>query len=289
MANSVSALRHLLALEGVCHAVPAAGDALAAKLIEQEGFPLLFMSGFCVSAVRIGAPDTQLISYREMADTARDICAAVSIPVFADGDTGYGNALNVRRTVQGFARAGCAAVMIEDQLSPKRCGHTKGKKVVEREEAVDRIRAAHDARSEGEDIVIVARTDARHEHGLAEAIDRAQAFSEAGADVLFVEAPKSEDEMRTLCRELPGPKMANLVEGGETPVLRPAELADIGYRLAVYPLTVMSSAMGAMVGALRGLKEGPHPDAILPFAELRRRVGFDDYYEMEQRYSGVRD
>lgn len=281
-------LRALLAEPG-CITVPSAGDALSARLIEQEGFPLIFMSGFAVSAHRLGAPDTGLISYAEMVDQARNICSAVKVPVMGDGDTGYGNALNVRRTVQGYAQAGCAAVMIEDQLAPKRCGHTKGKKVVDRTEAVDRIRAAADAREEGRDILILARTDARHEHGLTEAIDRAAAFWDAGADILFVEAPKNRDEMVTLCRELPGPKMANMVEGGETPILSNAELTEIGYAFAAYPLTLMSSAMTAMVGALQALKGDTPRNDLMDFAELRRRVGFDAYYENEQRYSQVRD
>lgn len=283
-------LRALLAQPG-CRAIPTAADALSARLVEQEGFEAAFMSGFCASVHRIGAPDVGLISYGEMVAQGRDICAAVSIPVIGDGDTGYGNALNVKRTVDGYARAGFAAVMIEDQLAPKRCGHTKGKKVVDREEAVDRIRAAADAREEGRDILILARTDARHEHGLAEAIDRAAAFHEAGADILFVEAPQSVEEMRTLCEALPGPKMANLVEGGATPILSQEELADIGYRIAAYPLTLMSAAMSAMIGALRALREDRHGEAgpLLDFPELRRRVGFDAYYEAEKRYAGARD
>jgi len=282
-------LRTLLAQDRLL-TVPSCCDALSAQLIEQAGFEVAFMSGFAVSASRIGRPDTGLISYGEIVDQGRNICASVKIPVIGDGDTGYGNALNIKRTVQGYARAGFACIMIEDQVAPKRCGHTKGKLVVDRAEAVDRIKAAHDARSEGEDILILARTDARHGHGLSEAIARAQAFSEAGADALFVEAPKSEDEMRTLCAELAGPKMANLVEGGETPILPPAVLEDIGYQIAAYPLTLMSAAMSAMLKALEGLKHGEHPqELLLEFSELRRRVGFEAYYEEEMRYAGARE
>lgn len=282
-------LRALLAEDRLL-AVPACGDALSALMIEQSGFEVAFMSGFAVSASRIGRPDTGLLSYGEIVDQGRNICAAVTLPVIGDGDTGYGNALNVKRTVQGYARAGFACIMIEDQVAPKRCGHTKGKLVVDREEAVDRIKAAHDARMEGEDILILARTDARHGHGLAEAIARAQAFHEAGADILFIEAPTSEAEMRTLCAELPGPKMANLVEGGATPVLPPAALEEIGYQVAAYPLTLMSAAMKAMLEALAGVKCGVHPeDLLLDFAELRRRVGFEAYYEEELRYIGARE
>jgi 2-methylisocitrate lyase-like PEP mutase family enzyme len=243
------------------------------------------MSGFAASASRIGAPDLGLMSYAEVLDQARNICDAISIPVLADGDTGYGNAMNVRRTVAGFAKAGCAAVMIEDQLAPKRCGHTLGKAVVSREEAFDRIRAAADARAEGGDILILARTDARHEHGLGEAIQRAAKFHELGADILFVEAPKTEGEMREVCASLPGAKMANIVEGGETPDLPQDVLADIGYSIAAYPLTLMAAAMKAMTEALAALKsDSARADMLMDFAELRKRIGFNDYYETSSAY-----
>ncbi|NRG19868.1 isocitrate lyase/PEP mutase family protein [Rhizobiales bacterium] len=270
--------------------MPCCYDGLSAKMIGDAGFPVTFMSGFAVSAARLGMPDTGLISYGEIVDQGRNVCAATSALIIGDGDTGYGNALNVRRTVQGYARAGFAAIMIEDQVAPKRCGHTKGKLVVDRIQAVDRIKAAVDAREEGEDILILARTDARHGHGLDEALERARAFKEAGADILFVEAPKSRGEMETICREVPGWHMANLVEGGETPILPSAELQEIGYRLAAFPLTILSAAMKAMRDALEAMKAGRHPEEmLLDFAELRRRVGFDAYYEEEQRYADRRD
>lgn len=276
-------LRALLAQDRL-HVMPCCFDALSAKLIEQAGFGLTFMSGFAASASRIGAPDLGLMSYGEVADQARNIADAVSIPVIGDGDTGYGNAMNVRRTVRGFARAGCGAVMIEDQKAPKRCGHTPGKEVVGRDEAFDRIRAAVDARGD-DDILILARTDARHEHGLAEAIARAEAFARLGADILFVEAPRTAVEMREICAALPGPKMANIVEGGETPELSHAELHDIGYAIAAYPLTLMAAAMQAMTAALTQLRDDAPRDALMDFSELRRRIGFDDYYEASDRYA----
>ncbi|MEO1092036.1 MAG: isocitrate lyase/PEP mutase family protein [Pseudomonadota bacterium] len=287
MTEPVAALRQLLET-GRLQVMPCCGDALSAKLIEQAGFPVTFMSGFAVAAHRLGVPDTGLVSYGEVVDQGRNITDAVTIPVIGDGDTGYGNALNVRRTVQGFAKAGFAAVMIEDQLAPKRCGHTRGKAIVDREEAYDRIRAAVDARNEGRPILILARTDARGLVGLGEAIERANRFRELGADILFVEAPKSLDEMTTLCREAPGPHMANMVEGGATPIQEPAALEDAGYRLAAYPLTLMAAAMQAMIDALDAFKAGRHPERLMDFAELRRRVGFDDYYAAERRYAGAR-
>ncbi|HBN51157.1 MULTISPECIES: isocitrate lyase/PEP mutase family protein [Thalassospira] len=278
-------LRALLAT-GDLITMPCCFDALSAKLIEQEGFGLTFMSGFSAAASRIGEPDLGLMSYGEVLDQARNITDAVSIPVIGDGDTGYGNAMNVKRTVAGFAKAGCAAVMIEDQLAPKRCGHTKGKEVVGRDEAFDRIKAAVDAREAGADILILARTDARHQHGLSEAIDRAAKFAELGADILFVEAPKTVAEMRELCAALPGPKMANIVEGGETPDLTPEELSDIGYQIAAYPLSLMAAAMKAMVETLQLMKAGkPRTDMLMDWGQLRNRIGFDAYYEESERYA----
>jgi 2-methylisocitrate lyase-like PEP mutase family enzyme len=271
--------------------MPCCFDALSARLIAQEGYDLTFMSGFAASASRIGAPDLGLMSYGEVVDQAANICETLPIPLIGDGDTGYGNAMNVRRTVKGFARAGCASVMIEDQLAPKRCGHTPGKAVVAREEAFDRIRAAVDARAEireaGGDILILARTDARHDHGLGEAIERAARFAELGADILFVEAPKTEAEMRDVCSNLPGPKMANIVEGGETPDLPNAALQEIGFSIAAYPLSLMAAAMQAMVTSLRAMRDDQRPGQM-DFSELRRRIGFDAYYETSEAYSSAR-
>ncbi len=285
---SAERLRALLSSGGLT-VMPCCFDALSAKMIEQAGFPLTFMSGFAVSAARLGLPDTGLISYAEMADQGRNICDAVSIPVIGDGDTGYGNPLNVKRTVQGYAKAGFACVMIEDQVAPKRCGHTRGKQTVPRAEALTRLRAALDARDEGAEILVMARTDARATEGLEEAIARAQAFREIGADILFVEAPHTEAEMRRVCGEAPGCHMANLVEGGATPLLAPPVLQELGYRIAAYPLTLLSAAMKAMTEALAAMKSGAHPEALLlPFPELRRLVGFDAYYDAEQRYADAR-
>jgi 2-methylisocitrate lyase-like PEP mutase family enzyme len=287
--SQASRVREILS-EDACHVMPCCWDGLSAKMIGDAGFRFSFMSGFAVSASRIGAPDTGLISFGEMLDQGRNICAATDIPIIGDGDTGYGNALNVRRTVEMYARAGFAAVMIEDQVAPKRCGHTKGKLVVDRAEAFNRIKAAVDAKEAGADIMILARTDARHGHGLEEAIDRAKGFSDLGADMLFVEAPQSKAEMARLTREAPGIHMANLVEGGATPILHPDKLHELGYRFAAYPLTLMSAAMKAIQDALAVMARREHPaDALLEFADLRKAVGFDAYYEAEQAYSDSRD
>ena len=265
--------------------VPSCFDTLSAKLIEQANFDVTFMSGFAASASRIGSPDLGLMTFSEVFDQANNICNAINLPMIVDGDTGYGNAMNVRRTLKECAKAGCAGILIEDQLAPKRCGHTPGKDVVGRDEAFDRIRAANDMRNEGYDILIMARTDANHTHGLNEAIERAQKFFDLGADILFVEAPKNKNEMITICNEVPGHKIANIVEGGITPNLSMRELSDIGYKMAVYPLTVMSSAMKAMIKSLDLLmKDEDRSDLLIDFKDLRKRVGFDDYYEISSKY-----
>jgi len=264
--------------------MPCCFDPLSARLIEQAGFPLSFMSGFAVSAARLALPDTGLISYGEMLDQGRNICAAVKFPVIGDGDTGYGNPANVRRTVQGYAAAGFAGIMIEDQLAPKRCGHTGVKEVVEREEALRRIRAACDARDEGADILIMARTDARTTHGLEEALCRIRAFADLGADILFLEAPRDEAEMAAFCRCAPGPKLANMLEEGVTPILPPERLAELGYKIAAYPLTLLNCAVFAMGEALQELKAGRTPQRRVDFATIREIVGFSEYDRLLERY-----
>ena len=265
--------------------MPCCFDALSARMVEQAGFQLTFMSGFAVSATRLGAPDTGLMSYGEMLDQGRTICDAVELPVIGDADTGYGNPMNVRRTVEGYAAAGFASVMIEDQLAPKRCGHTRGKEVVARGEAGLRIRAAVDARESGADVLIMARTDARESHGLEEAMERCRIFADLGADILFLEAPKDESEMEIFCRAMPElPKLANIVEDGETPALSPARLGEIGFRIAAYPLTLLSVAAQAMQRALGALAEQEPVTDRLSFAELQALVGFPEYDAALSRY-----
>ncbi len=286
--NATTLLRNLIT-SGEFMPMPCCFDALSAKLIEQAGFQLTFMSGFAASASRLGAPDLGLMSYGEVVDQARNIVEAIKIPMIADGDTGYGNAMNVKRTVSGLARAGCAGVLIEDQIAPKRCGHTPGKDVVSREEAFDRIQAAVDAKADGADILIMARTDANHTHGIEEAIDRAQVFHEIGADILFVEAPKDINEMQLICSKVPGCKMANIVEGGLTPNLSMQELSDLGYQIAAYPLTLLSASMQAMKSTLELMTEDlPRDKFLLDFAELRKNIGFDEYYSASKKYASAK-
>ncbi|CAM9217938.1 unnamed protein product [Chrysoparadoxa australica] len=265
--------------------MPCCSDGLSARLVEQSGFELTFMTGYGVAAHR-GFPDTGLVSYKEMLDSAQTVCSALkSIPCIGDGDTGYGNEMNVKRTVLGYAQAGMAGIMIEDQVSPKRCGHTKGKSVVGRAEAVGRIQAACDARDEGADILIMARTDARGVMGMEEAMERCHEFKEAGADIIFLEAPESIEEMQRFCKEIPGPKLANMLEGGKTPILPPLELEKMGYSIAAYPLSLLSASIKAMQETLGRLGRGESvDDLIVDFQECRKVVGFTEYYAEEDRY-----
>lgn len=279
-------LRDILATPNV-EVMPGCYDALSAKLVANAGFTVTFMSGFAVSAARLGLPDTGLISFAEMLDSARNCAgAAGKVPLIADGDTGYGNALNVQRTVIEYARAGVAAVMIEDQVSPKKCGHTRGKQVISRNEARMKIRAAVDAARDAE-ILILARTDARAVHGFDEALNRCRDFETEGADIIFLEAPETEDEMRRFCGAMTKPCMANMVPGGKTPILPPKALQDVGYKLGLYPVALMTSAIAAMQATLAALRQpnaGNNLPPSIPFLELQKIVGFPDYWDREARY-----
>ena len=277
-------LKKLLDQKGIV-VMPGCYDALSAKLIEREGINVGFMSGFAVSSTRLGMPDAGLISFSEMAEQVRNICNVTSIPIIFDGDTGYGNAVNVYRTVRGFADAGAAAIMIEDQKWPKKCGHTKGKDVVEADEANSRIKAAVDAsKMNNKDILVMARTDAIATRGLDDAIKRMQKFSELGADILFVEAIKSKEDMKRVIKEVPGHHMINLIEDGETPLLEINELEDIGFKIAVFPLTLMSASVKTMQESLKNMKNKVYNTNVSKFSDLRDIVGFNEYYEIEDKY-----
>jgi len=284
MSSPAERLRASLAAPGMVVA-PGCYDALSTRLVERAGFECAFMGGFAVSAARIGMPDTGLVSYAEMAAQGRDLCAAVTIPVIGDGDTGYGNALNVRRTVRGYAQSGLACVMIEDQVAPKRCGHTRGKQTVGRDEAFARVQAAVDERESGTDIAIMARTDARATHDLDEAIERARRFAEIGVEITFVEAPRDEAEMRRICEAVPGPTLANMVPQGITPFLEPARLEAMGYGIAIYPISTMLAGLEVMEAALARLRAGELPAGGASFSHLQEVVGFPEYFEAQKRYS----
>ena len=260
-------LAALVAAPG-CTPVPGAYDAWTARLVAQAGFDACYMTGFGVSGAFLGAPDIGLMTASQMADNAARMVDAAGIPVIADGDTGYGNVLNVRHTVAAYRRAGVAAIQLEDQEFPKRCGHMAGKRVIAAAEMAAKIKAAKD--TAGDAVLVVARTDSRATHGLDEAVDRGLGYRDAGADVVFIEAPVDRDEMRAICRRVTGvPLLANIVEGGRTPCLDAGTLADIGYRLAIYPLSLLitaTRAMRATLGALRA--QGAAPDHL--------QGGFDD-------------
>ena len=270
---------------------PGAYDALSARLVEQAGFDAVYMTGFGTSAALLGGPDIGLLSAGEMADNVRRLAAAVEVPLIADADTGYGNALNVRRTVQLYEQAGVAAIQIEDQVTPKRCGHMSGKEVVALTEMVGKIHAAVDARRDP-DLVIVARTDAAAVDGLDAAIERAHAFRDAGADVLFVEAPTSEADIERVAAELAGggPLLFNWAEGGRTPPLSLARIGELGFALVLFPIATLLAATAGMRSLLATLRAEGTPAAALPalpsFDEFTDLVGLARLRALEQRYAG---
>ena len=288
--SAAGKLRELLARPRAA-VVPGCYDALTARLIERAGFQVAFVSGYAVSATKLGLPDTGLISYREMVDQGRDVCAAVSIPVIGDGDTGFGNPINVRRTVEGYHGAGFACVMIEDQISPKRCGFARGVEVVPRAEACTRLRAALDRRDEirraGGDLLIIGRTDSRVAEGFDEALWRAEAFADLGADIVYFEGPQSTAEMETLCRRVAVPTMLAQVEKADREILTARQAEAIGYKLVLFGVTLLNLTIRALRDGLEIMADGDHPgsDRLVAFDELYDTVGFNSYYQDEQRYA----
>ncbi len=281
-------LRALLAGPGLVQ-VPGAFDCVSARLVDTGGFPALYVTGSGVSMSALGAPDVGMLSFGEILDRVKRIADCVAVPVIADADTGYGGPLNVMRTVREFERAGVSGIQIEDQAWPKKCGHEPGRRLVSTTEMVGRLRAACDARLDP-DTVIVARTDARASEGLEAALDRAAAYAEAGADVLFVEAPQSEDEMRRACAALAHrPMLANMVEGGRTPVLPAPALHALGYRIAIYPnsLTRVMARMGqVLLERLRaeGTTDGMR-DRMLDHGALWSLFEHERWYAVEASYA----
>jgi 2-methylisocitrate lyase-like PEP mutase family enzyme len=289
MTTHAPKLRALLTRPGLT-VVPSCFDAMSAKLIERAGFEVAFMSGYAVSATQLALPDAGLISFEEMAGQGRRICDAVHIPVIGDADTGFGNPVNVKRTVHGYHRAGFACAMIEDQVYPKRCGFAHGLAVVDREEALTRLRAALDARAEikaaGGDILVIGRTDSRGPEGLDEALWRAEAFADLGADIVYFEGPQAESEMAELNRRVSVPTMLAQVEKADRPLLSPKQAEALGYDLALFGLTLLNASIRALRDALARMAGGDHPgaDRLMPFEELYETVGFESYYAEERRY-----
>ena len=282
-------LRALLAEPGVVQA-PGAYDALSARVIEQAGFPVVYMTGFGSSAALLGQPDVGLLSQTEMADHARRLAAAVSVPVLADADTGYGNPLNVRRTVQLYEAAGVAGLHLEDQVAPKRCGHMDGKQVIPAAEMVQKLRAAVAARRDP-DLVLIARTDARAVLGLPEAIRRGEQYAAAGADVLFIEAPESAAECREVGQAFRGgpPLLFNWADSGKTPPLGLAAIQQLGYKLVIYPISLLLAATTAMQQLAQTIAQQGTPASAAPtllsFAQFNAFIGLPAVRALEQQYA----
>ena len=268
-------------------ALPGIYDTLSAKLAERAGFPLGFVSGYSVAATFIGEPDLGLLTQTEMLERARQICGSVRIPILVDADTGYGNPLNVHRTVQQLIAAGAAGCFLEDQVWPKRCGHMRGKRLVERDEYLHKIRAAVDARA-GRDFFLVARTDALAVAGMDEAVARVQAAREAGADASFIEAPDSLEQLQIIGRRAPAPNVANLIDGGKTPVLPAEQLAELGFQLILYPLAGLFAAARALERVYAKLRaDGTTLGAEVPtmgFSEFNTLIGVEEKYRLAERF-----
>jgi carboxyvinyl-carboxyphosphonate phosphorylmutase len=286
--GAAARLRTLLE-SGQTIVAPGAFDPLAARMVEDAGFPAVYMTGFGTSAALIGRPDVGLLTMTEMAGNAARIAACVDIPVIADADTGYGNPLNVIRTVGAYEAAGVAGIHIEDQVAPKKCGHMEGKLVIPAEEMAAKVRAAAEARAQPE-FVIIARTDARAVEGLERAIERGRLYREAGADVLFIEAVMTDREAEEVARAFPGvPLLFNWAEGGKTPPLSLARLRELGYRIVIFPISTLLAATAAMRRILHEIAEAGTPAAVLrelpTFGEFNDFIGLPQVREAELRYA----
>jgi 2-methylisocitrate lyase-like PEP mutase family enzyme len=267
--------------------IPGAANALAARVIEDLGFEAVYLSGAGLTNTFLGLPDLGFVDLSLLAGHTAAIREATQLPIVVDADTGFGNALNVRHTIRTLERAGASAVQIEDQVSPKRCGHFSGKDVIALDEALGKVKAAVDARSDP-NLLVLARTDARAVHGFDAAIDRAAAMIEAGADITFVEAPEGIDEIRAIPRKLAGPQLVNMVIGGKTPIVDFSELSRMGFALVLYANAALQGAVFGMQQALSRLKETGRLDETAPvagFAERQRLVRKDRYDELEGRYA----
>ena len=266
---------------------PGAHDALTAKIIEQVGFSAVYMTGYGQAASHLGKPDVGLLTLTEMVARASNIVEAVNVPVIADADTGFGNAVNVMRTVREYEKAGVAAIQLEDQVAPKKCGHMTGRQVVSKEEMVGKIKAAADVRTDS-DFMIIARTDARTVHGIGEALERAKAYEEAGADILFVESPESIEEMKQITSSFKVPVLANMVEGGRTPFLPVQELESLGYDLVIFPTASTYLVTKALKRLMTTLKETGTTASLIPemitFEEFNDLIGLTKIREIESIY-----
>jgi len=291
MEKMTTRLRKLLSRNEILVA-PGAHDPLVAKIIEKEGFEAVYMTGYGTSASILGQPDVGLLTQTEMAYRAANIVEAVSIPVIADADTGYGNAINVQRTVRLYEKAGVACIQLEDQVAPKKCGHMLGREIISQEEMVGKIKAACDARVD-EDLMIMARTDTRTNYGIDAAIERGRAYEEAGADIIFVESPESVEEMKKITSSFRVPVLANMLEHGRTPLLSAKELETLGYDLVIFCVASTYVIAKAVTKLMRELKRTGTTvgmlDDMIPFDEFNKLVGLNDIREKERKYATGRN
>jgi 2-methylisocitrate lyase-like PEP mutase family enzyme len=270
-------------------AAPGVFDLISARIADGMGFEALYMTGYGTVASYLGLPDAGLASYTDMVNRVGAIAGATRTPLVADGDTGYGGLLNIEHTVRGYEKAGAAAIQLEDQEFPKKCGHTPGRRVIPTEQMVAKIRVALESR-DSKDFLIIARTDARTGYGLDEALRRGEAYAEAGADVLFIESPESVEEMAKIGRTLDRPLVANMVEGGRTPLLEARVLKDLGYTLAIFPTTgilAMAAALKAVYGRIK--ETGSSAGGSTPledFGQFSRLMGFEHVWDFEKRWAG---
>ena len=271
--------------------IPGAQDMIAAAMIDRVGFPIVYGTGYWLTASSLGLPDAGIASYTQMVDRMATLVRSSKAAVIADGDTGYGGLLNVHHTVRGYEAAGVTAIQLEDQEFPKKCGHTPYKRCVPVEDMVEKIKVACEAREDEDNFLIIARTDARASDGVDAALKRLEAYDRAGADVLFFEAPQSEEEMRRACEAFDKPMLANMADGGKTPILSAQVLADIGYAFAIYPSMTSLVAAAAMERALRMLKDeglSQSPDIpMFDFMEFCNLIGFTDVWAFEKRWGEV--
>ncbi len=268
---------------------PGIFDLISALIADRQGFPALYVTGYGTVASYLGLPDAGLATYRDMVERIAQIVRMTKTPVIADADTGYGGLLNVRHTIRGYEDAGVSAIQIEDQEFPKKCGHTPNRRVVPLEDMVRKIEVAVDSRR-SDDFLVIARTDSRTSLGIDEAIRRGKAFAEAGADVVFIESPESEEEMRKVAAEIDAPLFANMVNGGRTPLLPAGKLAEIGYAIAIHP-AVGFLAMGAALDKayadlLKNGETSPEID-LYSFAEFNKLLGFEDVWAFEKKFAQI--
>jgi len=268
-------------------AFPGVYDTLSALIAQRAGFPMAFISGYSVAATAIGQPDLGLLTQTEMISQARRVCASVDLPIIVDADTGYGNPLNVYRTVDELIASGAAGCFLEDQVWPKKCGHMRGKKVIDRTEYIDKIRAANESRA-GRDFFIVARTDAEQAIGLDEAIARMEEARQAGADASFVEAPGSVTQLEEIGRRAPQPMVANMIEGGKTPILAKQDLVEMGFQLILYPLAGLFAAARAIETIYQKLKDDEttlgREEMLMGFSRFNDLIGVDNKYALAERF-----